>query len=196
MTPVFRPKAWLPLAQATRVLGFGAAIALLAGGPALAQYKWKDQNGQLHVSDRPPPADVPERNILKRPAAPVRASPPASAASAASAADPGQRGAMAGKGTGDAASTASKTDPELERRRVLAEQKAKQVADQQAQAEERQLAAQRAVQCQRANQQLALYQSGQRMATVNAAGERVVVDDAARAAEMQLARRLMAENCR
>ena len=43
----------------------GLALAL----PAVAQWKWRDAQGRITVSDRPPPREVPERDILVRPAA-------------------------------------------------------------------------------------------------------------------------------
>lgn len=58
---------------------------------AMAQWQWVDKDGRKVYSDRPPPADVPEKNILKQPGyrsavAPAPAAAPASAASAAASA--------------------------------------------------------------------------------------------------------------
>lgn len=161
-----------------------ALLLATAGAPAVAQYKWKDSRGQVHVSDRPPPSDIPDKDVLRRPATtarPAAAAPAASAASAGSAAAPGA-----------VVATRAPLDPELEARRKRAEQDAKAKAK----AEEDTLAAQRADNCQRARQQLALMDNGQRLVQFNARGERVAMDDAARANEQALARRVVAADCR
>ena len=159
-----------------------ALAALCAtSAPALAQYKWKDSRGQVHVSDLPPPRDIPDKDVLLRPGAPVRPAALPPAASAASAA-----------GGAGAAAPRTPVDPELEARRKRAEQEAQAKA----RAEEAQAAAQRADNCQRARQQLATLESGRRMVRYNAQGEAVVVDDAERNAEAQRARQVIAADCR
>src|SRR6516225_885622 len=53
-------------------------------------WKWRDASGQLHISDTPPPSDVPDKNILQRAAggsAPIFAQPAVAAASATSGVD-------------------------------------------------------------------------------------------------------------
>lgn len=67
-------------------------LLLLAGialsGDALAQWKWRDADGQIHYSDKPPPTSVPVAQILtmsgaRKPAASVpAAADPEAAASA------------------------------------------------------------------------------------------------------------------
>jgi hypothetical protein len=160
--------------------GLALAMALLlvtATGPAWAQYKWKDGRGQVHVSDLPPPRDIPDRDVLQRPAAARKGvAPPAVAASPASAAAP----------------RTPAVDPELEARRQRADldaaAKAKADADKQT--------AQRAQNCQRARQQLETLGNGQRLVQFNAQGERVVMDDAARATALTQARQVVASDCR
>jgi len=166
-----------------------ALICLLAGlvlaaapSASWAQYKWKDSRGQVHVSDLPPPREVPDKDILQRPNATARKPQvPGSAASAPAAASPAS-----------AAASRAPVDPELDARRkkAEAEEKARQQAD-----EARQAAA-RADSCQRARQQLVGLESGQRITRFNAQGERVVLDDAARNAEIDTARRAVASDCR
>jgi hypothetical protein len=154
------------------------ASLTLAGGAAWAQYIWKDAQGQTHVSDMPPPRDTPDKNVIKRPAAKVPAATQATAAAA----------------PGSAASAGAKApvDPELEARRKRTEQEAAAKSK----AEEDRVAAQRADNCQRARQHLATLENGQRLIRFNDKGERVPVDDAARADEAALARRAMASDCR
>lgn len=186
MTQSFRPAARHPAALLAATLWL--ALACL---PAQAQYMWKDARGQLHVSDQPPPRDVPETAILKRPA------PRAAAAAAGTAAGPAASTPAAGAPAGAAnpprvAASAAPVDPELQKRQKLAEQQAREKA----QAEEQRNAAIRAENCQRAREQLSLLESGGRIARTNARGEREVMDDAARAREAAQARNLVASECR
>jgi hypothetical protein len=150
---------------------------LLLSNPALAQWKWRDSHGQVHVSDIPPPRDIPDKDVMQRPEAVVRkpaiAAAPASAASAA----------MPVK---------APVDPELEERRRRAEQEQAQ----RNRAEEQKAAAVRKDNCQRARDQLVTLESGQRMARVKADGEREILDDDARAKEVRRTREVIASDCR
>ena len=150
--------------------------------PTWAQYVWKDSSGQAHASDMPPPRDIPDKDVLQRPKS--------------------QRAAVAGaKPALDASSTASApasapnkppVDPELEARRKRAQLETQA----RAQADADRLAAQRADNCQRARQQLATLDNGQRQFRFNERGEREVVDDATRNNEAQLARQAISADCR
>ncbi len=154
---------------------------LLLSLPGHAQWKWRDKDGGVTVSDRPPPRDVADKDILSRPASARRASLSAapSAASAASATSP------AGDGKGP-------LDREVEARRRAAEQE--QTAK--AKADETRVAAQRTENCQRARSQISTLESGQRLARVNSKGEREMLDDKARADELAQARDAASANCR
>jgi hypothetical protein len=160
--------------------GLVAALVLALTAPVVhAQWKWRDKTGQVNASDRPPPLDIPEKDILARPA-PVpefRRVLPAAAASAASATEPAR--APAG-------------DRELEARRRAAEQEQARKTK----AEEERLATQRAENCRRARSHLSAMESGQRIARVNDKGEREVLDDRGRAEEMRQAREVIASDCR
>ena len=153
--------------------------ALLAALPATAQaqWKWRDKNGQITVSDLPPPRDVQAKDILSRPAEPVAPRPAAADASAS--APP-------------AAPAKPAVDPELQARKKAAEQeqaaKAKAEADGQA--------AQRAENCRNARAHLSALDSGQRIARFNDKGEREVLDDKQRATEAFRARSVIASDCR
>ena len=147
----------------------------LATMPAHAQWKWRDKSGQVNASDRPPPRDVPEKDILAKPSPDAkRTAAPAAAASAAPAA------------------TTPPVDRELEARKRGAEQE--QAAK--AKAEEEKLAAQRAENCRRARGHLAALESGQRIARINDKGEREVLDDRALADEVRHARTVITADCR
>jgi len=161
-----------------------ALATTLAAGDALAQWVWRDRNGQVHASDRPPPRDVPERDIVQRPAAPptTRAAPAPAPGGDAPAAPA-------------AAGTPARVDPELEARRRAAEQQQQARQRQEAAQAEAQAAQQRAENCERARAHLRQLDSGMRIARVNERGERIVLDDAERAAETQRARQVVASDC-
>lgn len=160
------------------------ATALLLAGlvvvscPALAQWKWRDPNGAIQYSDRPPPPGTPDQAILTRPAAnrmvykaPVGVAAASAAASAASAVPAG--------------------DSELDAKRKQAEQE--QAAKQKA--EEARVAKAKAENCQRARSYQKSLQDGIRIVRSNADGEREVLDDKGRAEEMQRTQDAIQSNC-
>lgn len=160
---------------------------MAASLPAQAQWKWRDRAGIVHYSDRPPPPDVAQKDILERPPAVPdrRAAAPEAAASAASA----PAGVVA---QGPGASAPTGVDPELEARRRQAEQEDAGKR----RAEEEKLAAQRADNCQRARSQLRALEDGLRLVRTNEKGEREVLDDRGRAEETARARAIIASDCK
>lgn len=159
-----------------------AAIAL--AGPAFGQagqtanWKYRDAQGRVVLSDLPPPGGTPDKDILERPTQVVRrAAPPPPAASAPSATTP---------------VLVQRTDPELEARR----KKAAEEQSTQQKAQQEKDAAQRAENCSRAKGHLAALGDGMRIARTNAQGEREVLDDKGRADEMQRARQIIASDCK
>lgn len=158
------------------------AALCMAVSPAQAQWKWRDKDGRITVSDRAPPRDVPDKDILSKPVTDTRRAMAAQAsASAASTAE----GAVA-------APAPSAMEREVQSRKKAAEQE--QAAK--AKAEEEKLAAQRADNCRAARGHLAALESGQRIARTNEKGEREVLDDKGRADEMRKAREVVASDCR
>lgn len=156
------------------------AICVLAAAtaPAQAQWKWRDANGQITASDRPPPKDIPDKDILGRPASSLRRAAAAAAAPASAA-------------SGVVAAASTPLDAEVEARRRASEQQ----ASAKARADEERLAAQRADNCRRARGHLAALESGQRIARTNERGEREVLDDKGRADEMRQARAVITSDC-
>jgi hypothetical protein len=156
----------------------GTLLCLSATGAPSVPWKYRDAQGRIVVSDLPPPAGVPDKDILERPTVAVRRAAPAPVV-AASAASP-------------APALAQSNDPELEaRRKKLADE---QLAQQRVQQEKD--AAQRADNCARAKSHLAALSDGLRMARTNDKGEREILDDKARAEEMQRARQVIASDCK
>jgi len=158
-----------------------ALLCALATPPAAAQWKWRDKNGQVTVSDVPPPRDTAEKDILQRPdaatlrrtaqtAAPVAAPAPQAAASAAP--------------------NPLEAEVEARKKKAEQEQKAKEKAHEEANA------AIRAENCSRAKSHLRALEDGLRMARVNDKGEREILDDKARAAETERSRAVIASDCK
>ena len=169
------------------VLALGAC-AVLTAVPSMAQWQWLDKGGSKVFSDRPPPADIPDKNILKHPGnlarTPAVAPAPADEAGSSPVAAASTKPATGAAGAG--------VDKELEAKKALAE---KAEADKQ-KADEAKLAKARADNCQRARQAKSTLDSGVRMAQTNAKGERIVMDDAARAAETKRIEAVIASDCK
>lgn len=158
------------------VFGVLASLVVLASAPAHAQWKWRDATGRVQYSDRPPPPGTPAKDILQSPiSAPAPKLLPAS-----------------GPGASAPAAAASAVDPVLEAKRKQAEQQ----QDAQRKAEETRAAQARAENCERMRASMRTLESGQRIARVNERGEREMMDDDARAREMEQSRRAIASECR
>jgi hypothetical protein len=157
------------------------AVSTLCCTAALAQWQWVDNAGRKVFSDTPPPAGVPDKNILKRPG-PASALPVAAAPSTASAAE---------NTATLAAPKLSGRDEQLEARKKQAE--AEEQAKKKAEADK--LAKARQDNCERAKRNKTTMDSGIRIATTNAKGEREIMDDKARAAENQRLNAIIQSDC-
>lgn len=151
----------------------GALALLVAFGctPALAQWQWIDGTGSRVFSDTPPPAGTPEKNILKRPG-PVRVAAPTPSPVPATT-------AVAGSASLTAAAKPAGKDNELEARKKQAEE-AEQAKKK---AEQEKMAKARADNCERAKRAKATLDSGMRIASTNAKGEREFLDEKTKAEE-------------
>lgn len=141
---------------------------------ASAQWQWLDKDGRKVFSDRAPPSDIPEKNILKRPGGRGSPEPVAAPVVAAPATDPAgvDKSLQEKKKQAEEAEAAKRRAEEERNSRLMAEN------------------------CQRAQQAKAALDSGARMSRVNEKGEREFYDEAARAAEGQRLQGIMNENCR
>ena len=161
-------------------------VLVLACLPAFAaaQWQWIDNNGQRVFSDKAPPPEIPPKNILRQPG--VRGTPPAAleAQAAASAA------AAAPKAAASAPKISGK-DAALEDKRKQAEAAA---ADKKKKQEE-EIASVRAENCKRARQSKATFDAGIRISRVNDKGEREILDDKQRAAELKHLEGIIARDC-
>ena len=149
---------------------------------AVAQWQWIDSSGRKVFSDRPPGAEVPEKNILKQPntraknnAVEANAPPPAGAVAAPVVAKPGEgvdKGLMEKKKLADAAEATKRK------------------------AEEDRIASAKAENCNRARQAKVALDSGTRLSRINEKGEREFYDESARAVESQRNQSTIDSDCR
>lgn len=160
-------------------LGLLAVVLALGSSAVVAGsiWKWRDKDGRVQVSDRPPPVDVPDKDILQRPTG-ARAPAPAASAASDAAAD--------GVVRGDPALEAKRTKAEADK---AAADKAKKDADK-VKRDQARLEI-----CQRARNQLAALEGGHRMSRVNDQGQREVLDDAGREAEIARTREVAKSAC-
>ncbi len=157
------------------------ALCLPLTVTAQGQWKWRDAQGRIQFSDRPPPQGTPDKDILSRPInapRPVQVVPIAQAASAAASA------------AAPAASTPQERAAASERARKAAENDAKTKAQEQREAQAR------AENCRMARQQLAALEAGVRVATINERGERVFLDDSQRQQEIRKTQAVIAADCK
>ncbi len=156
-------------------------LALSGGGlmsTATAQWAWRDQakDNQITFSDRPPPADVAEKDIIKRPnQLPVSLAPkpPPSASEVA-------------------LSKPRLVDAKLEAKRKEAETKAASLKKLEAD----KIAASNLENCERTRNHLKALASGVRITNTNAMGEQEPMDDDSRRKEMSRTRNTLSIHCK
>lgn len=161
---------------------------------AVAQYQWVGKDGRKVFSDRPPPADIQEKDILKQPggrraALPVIPVETTEATSSTTAAAPATA-AVKPKADPNAPKISGK-DAELEakKKKLEAEEAAKKKA------EDEKVASAQAENCDRAKKAVATFQSGVRVANTNAKGEREIMDDNTRATELKRVQAVVDRDC-
>lgn len=162
-------------------------LGLVAASPACAQFKWRDADGRITYSDQPPPPSVPDAAILKaphsalqRPAPVVSAGPHRDGAPASPSATPERAAPL----------TAADREFEFRKRRIERAEAEKKAAE----AQER--AQRAATACEESRVEVRTLESGMRVASVDARGERVVADDADRSRRLESARRAVKEFCK
>ena len=147
---------------------FLALMIAYAAAASAQQYKWVDQDGKVRYGDVPPPGV--KATPLRPPPRPAQQPAPAAAAK---------------KDAGKALSP-----EEAFKKRQQEQQDAEQKA-----AKDRAEADAKRANCDQAQASLRLIDSGQRVATTNAAGERVFLEDDQIARERQRAQKAVSEWC-
>lgn len=178
------------LASKTLVLAVaGGSFALTA----FAQWQWVDKDGRKVFSDRSPPVEIQDKDILKRPSGsmrPAAAAPAADAAAATAAAKPASAAS---------APVAKASAPKLSGKDAELEAKKKKAEEEEAakkKAEDDKLAKAKAESCDRAKINMITLKSGVRMSTMNAKGEQEVFDDAKRASETKRVQEIIDISCK
>lgn len=164
------------------------AFACAWSAGAMAQWQWINKDGRKVFSDRPPPLEIPEKDILRQPNQRITPVAPVAADTQSSPSSPTPKPA--------AASSAKGTDKVLEERKAKAEAEAEAAKAAKDKAAQQKLAADRAENCTRAKQAKASLDSGQLMKHTNAKGEQVFMDDASRAVERKRAQSVIDSACK
>lgn len=135
-------------------------------------YQWKDSSGRTVISDTPPPGSAKEstRTIGGK--------------------VPGANAAPAAGKAPETPKTFAEKDMDFKKRQQETSEKAEKSE------KEKAAAADKRENCDRAQKQLALLESGQRIATTDDKGERQIMEDAERDKEMERARRFVSESCK
>jgi hypothetical protein len=154
-------------------------------GTAMAQWQWLDRDGRKVFSDRAPPPEVMDKDILKRPAGQIRAA--AAKEAVKSEASPGADATATGN-----MPVPGGVDKELEAKK-------KQAAEAEAarkKAEEERITKGRIENCARAKQAMASFDAGLRISRTNASGEQEILDDTSRAVERARVQGLVNSECK
>ena len=138
-----------------------------------------DKDGRKVFSDRSPPAEIAEKDILKKPLGVTRA--------------------VIAANTAASAPALKASAPKVAGKDIELEAKKKKVEDDEAakkKTEDDKTAKAKAENCERGKTGLATLQSGVRIAFVNAKGEREIYDDSKRALEAKRAQEIIDSSCK
>lgn len=155
-----------------------AMTACIISFSSIAQWQWVDKDGRKVFSDRPPPSDVPDKNIINQPNSRLKTTGDAPVTTAA----PALITSKPGEGI----------DKSLMEKKAQAE--ASEASKRKA--EEDRTARTKADNCTRALQAKAGVDSGTRLSRINEKGEREFYDEMARAVESQRIQSTIDANCR
>lgn len=169
----------------------GILLAGLTSLPSEAQWAWKDANGRVVYSDRPPPSDVKPANIMRQPGTQTLANPAPASGPLDDAAKPA-----------DAKNSDTKSAPPSNAPKTVAEREMEFRKRQQERAdndkksaEEQTKNATKTAECDRARGYMKSLEDGVRITKTDAAGNREFLDDAARAAEADRTRKIIQSTC-
>ena len=147
------------------ILAAGIAVTIVATVAHAQTYQYKDSRGRTVISDTPPPASAQGARTIGGNPAETAAKP------------------------AEAPKTTAEKDMEFRKRQQEARENADKDAKQQA------AAAQKRENCERARMQASALESGRRMLVPDGKGGETLMDDDARAGEIERAQRTIAEAC-
>jgi Domain of unknown function (DUF4124) len=166
-------------------MALALAALTLVPQEAQAQWQWRDAQGRITVSDRPPPSDVPASAVISRPTAGMSTTGAIPTSRPAATASAGGNAAMASNSAG------SGKDPALEATR---QKNMEEAAEKKRMDEEKAMLTKRD-NCSRAKGQALSIENGHRMTRINAQGEREHLDDKGRAEELARTREVISSSC-
>ncbi len=161
-------------------------LTLLSANALAAINKWVDEHGQVHYSDQPPPANVKAQKVI--PALGPEATQPAKATGTPPASAPAATTTAASAPA--AAKTAAERDAELKKAKQAKEEAAKKAAQEQA------IADTYKANCENAQRNLRMLQSGMRIAEIDTNGQRYYLSDAQRQERITKAQQDIATYCK
>lgn len=180
-------------------------LGLLATS-AFAQWTWLDKDGRKVYSDTAPPAEILEKNIIKRPGGQAGAANAVANSAAAAKAKvitdgvvSDQAVAAASAASAAQAPQTSASSPKLSTVDKELEKKKKEKEDAEAakrKEEEQRVTKAKIENCARAKTAKTTLDSGVRLGVTNAKGERGVMEDEARAAETKRVQGIIDSSCR
>ncbi|MEP6608134.1 MAG: DUF4124 domain-containing protein [Burkholderiaceae bacterium] len=170
-----------------------AAIVLagMTSTPSEAQWAWKDANGRLVYSDRPPPTDIKPAQIVRQPNTQTLANPaPASGPidDAAKTSDPKSPDARSVPAA-NAPKTVAEREMEFRKRQQERAESDKKSAEEQTKS------AARTAECERARGYMKSLEDGVRVTRTDAAGNREFLNDEQRSAEVERTRKIIQGTC-
>lgn len=175
----------------TSRLAVGFCVLALTAVTANAQWQWVEKDGRKIFSDRAPPAEIADKDILKRPPGSARAAAAPTLITLGSDATTGVKPVAAPAFKASAPKLSGK-DAELEAKKKKADEEEAAMKK----AEEEKVAKAKAETCGRAKTGLTALQSGMRMSSLNAKGEPEIYDDAKRLLETKRTQEVIDATCK
>ena len=178
----------------SNVIRATVTVAVVLAGftstPTEAQWAWKDGNGRVVYSDRPPPSDIKPAQIMRQPSAPLLATPAPTTGTVDDAGKPSDAKNADNKTPApNAPKTIAEREMEFRKR-----QQERADSDKKA-AEEQTKNATKTAECERARGYMKSLEDGIRIQRTDASGNREFLDDAQRAAEVDRTRKIIQSTC-
>jgi hypothetical protein len=158
------------------------AVGLLLAAEVAAQWAWKDDNGRLVFSDRPPPGSIKPEQIVRQPGG-------SSTQSVLRSGEDLPRDTTKVDASKAAPRTTAEREMEFRKRQTERAEAEKKSAEQQ------QLAQRRQQECERSRGYLRALEDGVRITRTDGQGNREFLDDSQRNAEMARVREMIARDC-